>query len=60
MKHPGKPPRLPGGEKKKTLLESILTQFKWLVFGVPKPKSKGTWVYNSKDDTWRFYVREYE
>jgi hypothetical protein len=37
------------------LWRGVWEALKILLFGVPKPKRAGTWVFNPKDGTWRYY-----
>ena len=38
----------------------FLQQLRWLLFGVPKARRQGRWVYNSRDRIWRLYVDDTE
>ncbi len=37
------------------LLAGLWRNLKYLLFGFPHPKRAGTWVFNPKDGTWRYY-----
>ena len=56
IKEPNYEPTLPKGRAGKCLLSTAIMQIKWLLFGVPKPRRKGRWVYNSLDKIWRYYL----
>lgn len=47
------------GETQGSLLRTLLRQLRWLVFGIPKGRHRGRWVYNSADKTWRYYVDDW-
>lgn len=58
-----KPPDTEGGVKEhwlRSLLRSFVRQLRWLVFGIPKSRRRGRWVYNSQDQTWRYYLDDVE
>ena len=42
-----------------SLLRDFLRELWWLVVGRPKQIHRGTWVYNDRDHTWRYYVKDF-
>lgn len=54
-----KPPVVEGEAQQgviRSLLHSFVDQLRYLVFGAPKGRNRGRWVYNTRDRTWRYYV----
>jgi len=55
IKEPRYEPALPKERAGKSLLSTVIMQLRWLIRG-PKYRRRGWWVFNSRDETWRYYL----